>query len=162
MPLLEQMVAMLGLHTACNPAEGGSEQLFALNRVEPNFPSLDQFSAACPALPRIRDLQKAIDTGYRNFTRSWGDLIESFFNPFLDFLIWTENLLVSAPWWLTLVVLTVIVFVMTRRRLHTGAVVGRAGGYRVLRHVGRRHADAVLHPCVHPHLHPCSASPSGC
>lgn len=123
MLLLEQMVAMLGLHAACNPEEGGSEQLFALNRVEPNFPSLDQFSAACPALPRIRDLQKAIDTGYRNFTRSWGDLIESFFNPFLDFLIWTENLLVSAPWWVTLVVLTAIVFVMTRRRLHTGAVV---------------------------------------
>ena len=123
MPLLEQMVAMFGLHAACNPEDGGSEQLFALNRVEPNFPSLDQFSAACPALPRIRDLQKAIDTGYRDFTRSWGDLIESFFNPFLDFLIWTENLLVSAPWWVTLVIITGIVYAMTRRRLHTGAVV---------------------------------------
>jgi glycine betaine/proline transport system permease protein len=114
---------MLGLHAACNPAEGGSEQLFALNREEPNFPSLDQFSAACPALPRIRDLQKAIDTGYRNFTRSWGDVIESFFNPFLDFLVWTENLLVSSPWWLTLVIITVLVYVMTRRRLHTAATV---------------------------------------
>ena len=73
-------------------------------------------------MPRIRDLQKAIDTGYKNFTRSWGDLIESFFNPFLDFLIWTENLLVSTPWWLTLVVITAIVYVMTRQRLHTAAV----------------------------------------
>ena len=123
MPWMENIVAMLGLQAACNPEEGGSEQLFALNREVPNFPSLDQFSAACPALPRIRDLQKAIDTGYKNFTRSWGDLIESFFNPFLDFLIWTENLLVSAPWWLTLVVITAIVYLMTRQRLHTGAVV---------------------------------------
>lgn len=123
MPLLENIVAMLGLGAACNPEEGASEQLFALNRAEPNFPSLDQFSAACPALPRIRDLQKAIDTGYKNFTRSWGDLIESFFNPFLDFLIWTENLLVSAPWWLTLVVITTLVYLMTRRRLHTAATI---------------------------------------
>ena len=123
MPWMENIVAMLGLQAACNPEEGGSEQLFALNREVPNFPSLDQFSAACPALPRIRDLQKAIDTGYKNFTRSWGDLIESFFNPFLDFLIWTENLLVSAPWWLTLVIITAIVYLMTRQRLHTGAVV---------------------------------------
>ena len=122
MPLLEDILAMLGLHAACNPEDGGSEQLFALNREAPNFPSLDQFSAACPALPRIRDLQKAIDTGYKNFTRSWGDLIESFFNPFLDFLIWTENLLVSTPWWLTLVVITAIVYLMTRQRLHTAAV----------------------------------------
>ena len=127
MPWMENIVAMLGLQAACNPEEGGSEQLFALNREVPNFPSLDQFSAACPALPRIRDLQKAIDTGYKNFTRSWGDLIESFFNPFLDFLIWTENLLVSAPWWLTLVIITAIVFLMTRQRLHTGAVVAVLG-----------------------------------
>ena len=127
MPWMENIVAMLGLQAACNPEEGGSEQLFALNREVPNFPSLDQFSAACPALPRIRDLQKAIDTGYKNFTRSWGDLIESFFNPFLDFLIWTENLLVSAPWWLTLVVITAIVYLMTRQRLHTGAVVAVLG-----------------------------------
>ena len=122
MPWLENIVTMLGLHAACNPEDGGSEQLFALNREVPNFPSLDQFSAACPALPRIRDLQKAVDTGYKNFTRSWGDLIESFFNPFLDFLIWTENLLVSAPWWLTLVIITAIVYLMTRQRLHTAAV----------------------------------------
>ena len=127
MPWMENIVAMLGLQAACNPEEGGSEQLFALNREVPNFPSLDQFSAACPALPRIRDLQKAIDTGYKNFTRSWGDLIESFFNPFLDFLIWTENLLVSAPWWVTLVVITAIVYLMTRQRLHTGAVVAVLG-----------------------------------
>jgi len=127
MPWMENIVAMLGLQAACNPEDGGSEQLFALNREVPNFPSLDQFSAACPALPRIRDLQKAIDTGYKNFTRSWGDLIESFFNPFLDFLIWTENLLVSAPWWLTLVVITAIVYLMTRQRLHTGAVVAVLG-----------------------------------
>ena len=127
MPWMENIVAMLGLQAACNPEEGGSEQLFALNREVPNFPSLDQFSAACPALPRIRDLQKAIDTGYKNFTRSWGDLIESFFNPFLDFLIWTENLLVSAPWWLTLVIITAIVYLMTRQRLHTGAVIAVLG-----------------------------------
>ena len=114
MPWMENIVAMLGLQAACSPEDGGSEQLFALNRVEPNFPSLDEFSAACPALPRVRDLQKAIDTGYRDFTRSWGDLIESFFNPFLDFLIWAENLLVSAPWWLTLVIITGINIITTR------------------------------------------------
>ena len=123
MPLLENIIASLGLQAACNPEDGASEQLFSLNREVPNFPSLDQFSAACPALPRIRDLQKVIDAGYKNFTRSWGDAIEALFNPFLDFLVWTENLLVSSPWWLTLVLITALVYLMTRQRLQTAAVV---------------------------------------
>ena len=38
MPWMENIVAMLGMHAACNPEDGGSEQLFALNREAPKLP----------------------------------------------------------------------------------------------------------------------------
>lgn len=117
------MISTLGLTSACTPKGGAAEELFALNRQEPNFPSLDEFNAACPAIPRIRDLQKGIDAGYKDFTRSWGDQIESLFDPLLDFLVWAENLAVDSPWWLTLLVIAVVVYVMTRRWQHTVGVV---------------------------------------
>ncbi len=122
MSLLPDMVTALGLQAACTPEGGGRAKLFVLNREEPNFPSLDQFSDACPVVPRIRDLQKAIDIAYRDFTRTWGDEIEALFNPFLDFLIWTENLLVATPWWLILIGIAGVVYLMTQRRLLTAAV----------------------------------------
>ena len=123
MSLPQHIVTALGLQEVCAPADDARRQLFALNRVEPNFPSLDQFNEACPALlPRIRDLQKAIDIGYRDFTRSWGDTIEALFDPFLNFLVWAENLLVATPWWLMLLVIAGVVYLMTRRAPLTAAV----------------------------------------
>lgn len=122
MSLLQDIVTTLGLQGFCTSADGEPQQFFALNQEEPNFPSLDQFSEACPALPHIRDLQKGIDAGYRDFTRSWGSTIESFFDPFLNFLIWTENLLVATPWWLMLLLIAGVVYLMTRRWTLTAAV----------------------------------------
>ncbi len=119
---LEDIVVAAGLQGACNPADGASKQLFSLNREVPNFPSLDQFSAACPVVPRVRDIQKVIDASYKTFIRAWGDQIESFFDPFLHFLVWTENLLVASPWWLMLLLIVGIVYLMTRRWVQAAAV----------------------------------------
>jgi glycine betaine/proline transport system permease protein len=120
---LETLVSTLGLTSVCTPEGGAAETLFALNRQEPNFPSLDQFHDACPAIPRIRDIQQHIDLSYKDFTRAWGDQIESFFDPLLNFLVWTENLAVGSSWWLTLIVMAVVVYFMTRRWQHTVGVV---------------------------------------
>lgn len=120
---LENIVTTLGLQPACTPEGGAAKKLFALNREEPNFPSLDEFNAVCPAMPRIRDIQKSIDSGFKDFTRSWGDQIEAFFDPLLDFLVWTEKIAVASPWWLTLIIIAVAVYFMTRHRLQTAAVV---------------------------------------
>ena len=46
----------------------------------------------------LRDLKKAIDLSFRDFSRSYGESIEGFFDPLLYFLIWLEKLLVSTPW----------------------------------------------------------------
>ena len=46
----------------------------------------------------LRDLKKAIDLSFRDFSRAYGEGIEGFFDPLLYFLIWLEKLLVSTPW----------------------------------------------------------------
>ena len=46
----------------------------------------------------LRDLKKGIDQSFKEFSREYGDGIESFFDPLLSFLIWLEKLLVGAPW----------------------------------------------------------------
>ncbi len=50
-------------------------------------------------------LRKALDGGYREFSRSYGAEIEAFFDPLLYFLVWFEKLLLATPWWLVIIVL---------------------------------------------------------
>ncbi|MDE0343471.1 MAG: proline/glycine betaine ABC transporter permease [Deltaproteobacteria bacterium] len=77
------------------------------------FPTLDEAS--------LRTLKKAFDNGYRTFSRTYGDTIESFFDPLLYFLIWFERLLLAAPWWLVILVVAAVCWVAGRsRRLAVG------------------------------------------
>lgn len=46
----------------------------------------------------LRALKKAIDEGFRNFTRSYGDAIEAFFDPLQYFLIQSERFMTNTPW----------------------------------------------------------------
>ena len=46
----------------------------------------------------LRDLRKGIDEGFKSFTREYGESIENFFDPLLQFLIWLERLLLATPW----------------------------------------------------------------
>ncbi len=59
-------------------------------------------------------LRKSLDGAYREFSREYGDLIESFFNPLLSFLVWFENLLISSPWILILAVITGLAYAASR------------------------------------------------
>ncbi|RDE18774.1 proline/glycine betaine ABC transporter permease [Motiliproteus coralliicola] len=59
-------------------------------------------------------IRKSLDAAYREFSRSYGDLIESFFDPLLTFLIWFEKLLLNTPWWLVIMAVTVLVYVASR------------------------------------------------
>ncbi len=63
-----------------------------------------------PQLSRgdLMSLRKTLDGGYRDFSREYGELIESFFDPLLTFLIWFEKLLIGAPWWLVIGILVAI------------------------------------------------------
>ncbi|MGI2026070.1 ABC transporter permease [Endozoicomonas acroporae] len=59
-------------------------------------------------------LRKTLDGAYREFSREHGDLIESFFDPLLSFLVWFENLLISSPWLLILAVITGLAYAASR------------------------------------------------
>jgi glycine betaine/proline transport system permease protein len=60
-------------------------------------------------------LKKAIDEGFRQFTRQYGDAIESFFIPLQSFLIWTERLVMNTPWPVVIAVIGGIAWVASRR-----------------------------------------------
>ncbi|MDB2401540.1 proline/glycine betaine ABC transporter permease [Litoricolaceae bacterium] len=62
----------------------------------------------------LRDLRKGIDEGFKNFTRSYGDDIEAFFEPLLQFLIGLEKLLLATPWPLFIAVVCAFAWLASR------------------------------------------------
>lgn len=69
-----------------------------------------------PELSRgaLRDLKKSIDSGFLEFSREYGEALENFFDPLLQFLIWLENLLLNSPWFIVLGALGAIVWFASR------------------------------------------------
>ncbi|WP_419835242.1 ABC transporter permease [Endozoicomonas atrinae] len=59
-------------------------------------------------------IRKTLDGAYREFSREYGDLIESFFDPLLAFLVWFEDLLISSPWLLVLGVIAGLAYAASR------------------------------------------------
>ncbi|WP_136685057.1 ABC transporter permease [Falsirhodobacter xinxiangensis] len=62
----------------------------------------------------LRDLKRAIDDGFRNFSRSYGDAIEAVFDPLRHFLSWSENLLTDTPWPIVLLVVGLLAWGASR------------------------------------------------
>ncbi|MEF1282159.1 proline/glycine betaine ABC transporter permease [Vibrio fortis] len=62
----------------------------------------------------LRAIKKTLDGAYRDFSREYGELIESFFDPLLSFLVWFEKLLISTPWLIVLAVCTGLVYAASR------------------------------------------------
>jgi len=69
-----------------------------------------------PSLSRgaLRDMRVTIDSGFREFTRTYGEFLENLFEPLEDFLVFLEDLLISSPWPIVLAVLVGIVFLLSR------------------------------------------------
>jgi glycine betaine/proline transport system permease protein len=70
------------------------------------FPTMDDET--------LRALKKAIDEGFRAFTRGYGASIEGFFAPLQWLLIQAEHLMTQTPWPLVLVVVGVIAWFASR------------------------------------------------
>ncbi|MFT5718407.1 MAG: glycine betaine/proline transport system permease protein [Oleiphilaceae bacterium] len=70
------------------------------------FPQMDRAD--------LTNIRKSLDSAYRDFSREYGETIESFFDPLLTFLVWFEKLLISTPWWLVIIVVTTIVYIACR------------------------------------------------
>ncbi|WP_440695765.1 ABC transporter permease [Candidatus Pelagibacter sp. HIMB109] len=64
-----------------------------------NFPSLGRET--------LRDLKKGVDSSFKDFSRSYGEGIENFFDPLLQFLVFFEKLLINSPW---LIIIGIIAF----------------------------------------------------
>ena len=72
----------------------------------------------------LRALKKAIDDGFRAFTRAYGDAIESFFSPLQQFLIAAERFMTQTPWpIITLLVLVIAWFATRSVRIVLGCLV---------------------------------------
>lgn len=79
-----------------------------------------------PQLDRadLREIRKTLDSGYREFSREYGELIESLFDPLLTFLVWFEKLLLATPWWLVIIVVAGLAYLASRSwKLGLGVVV---------------------------------------
>ena len=78
-----------------------------------------------PAMGRedLLAIRKALDSGYREFSRSYGDFIESLFDPLLHFLVWFEDLLTQSPWWAVVIGLAGLAYLAGRSwKLPAGVV----------------------------------------
>ena len=72
----------------------------------------------------LRDLKKAIDEGFRAFTRAYGGAIESFFEPLQWFLIYSERFMTKTPWPIIMVLIAAIAWFASRNwRIVAGAMV---------------------------------------
>ena len=80
-----------------------------------DIPELDRSS--------LLAIRKTLDGAYRDFSREYGDTLEAFFDPLLQFLIWFEKLLLDSPWWLVMAAIAALAYGASRSIKLTIAVV---------------------------------------
>jgi len=79
-----------------------------------------------PQLDRaeLTSIRKSLDSGYRDFSREYGEVIESLFDPLLTFLVWFEKLLLATPWWLVIIVVAGLAYMASRSwKLVVGVII---------------------------------------
>jgi len=62
----------------------------------------------------LRDFKKSIDFAFRDFSRSYGEGIENFFEPLLMFLVWFEKLFINTPWPIIIVIILLLAWFGSR------------------------------------------------
>ncbi len=62
----------------------------------------------------LRVVKQTIDESFRAFTRAYGEGIEAFFNPLKQFLIASEQVMISTPWPLVLLAVGLIAWFASR------------------------------------------------
>jgi len=62
----------------------------------------------------LRDFKKFIDEKFRVFSRAYGESLEDFFHPLLEFLVWFERLLLATPWPLVIFVIAALAWLGSR------------------------------------------------
>lgn len=69
-----------------------------------------------PGLSRgeLREMRRSIDQSFREFTQEYGEGLESFFDPLLSFLVWSEKTLLAAPWPVVIIAIAGLAFFGSR------------------------------------------------
>ncbi len=80
-----------------------------------SFPHMDDAS--------LRGLKKAIDEGFRGFTRTYGDGLEAAFEPLQHFLIWSERFMTKTPWPIILLLIGAVAWLGSRNWKIVGGTV---------------------------------------
>ena len=62
----------------------------------------------------LADLRKGIDFVFRDFSRSYGDGIEAFFDPVLFFLVKFEKIMINTPWPIIIIVICGLAWIGSR------------------------------------------------
>ena len=72
----------------------------------------------------MRDFKRTVDTSFKAFVRAYGDILDQLVQPLQWFLNWLQDLFVSSPWFVFLIVFTVVVHLTGRdRRVTLGTVI---------------------------------------
>jgi len=71
----------------------------------------------------LRDLKKAIDFSFREFSRAYGETLENFFDPLLMFMVWLEKLLINSPWPIILLVIGALAWIGSRSKMMVAGTV---------------------------------------
>jgi glycine betaine/proline transport system permease protein len=70
------------------------------------FPTVDQAAFA--------EWQIVVDQSFREFVRTYGDVIEHLFSPLLNYLLWSESLFMTSPWYIVLSAMLIIAWLASR------------------------------------------------
>ena len=84
------------------------------------------FLTKFPVMDRtaLMEMRKGIDFAFRDFSRTYGDVIEAFFDPLLFFLVGLEKLLINSPWPIIIAVICSLAWLGSRNwKLVLGAAV---------------------------------------
>jgi len=75
-----------------------------------------EFFTKFPVMERsaLADLRKGIDFVFRDFSRSYGDGIEAFFDPVLFFLVKFEKIMINTPWPIIIIVICGLAWIGSR------------------------------------------------
>ena len=75
-----------------------------------------EFFTKFPVMERsaLAELRKSIDFVFRDFSRSYGDGIEAFFDPVLFFLVRFEKIMINTPWPIIIIVICGLAWIGSR------------------------------------------------
>ena len=78
--------------------------------------NISEFFTTFPKMSKVDYLafKKTVDGAFREFSRAYGDAIESFFDPVLFFLVNLEKLLQNSPWPLVIMVFLALIYFGSR------------------------------------------------